>query len=186
MFETNQFRKGLKVEIDGEPYIMTEAQFVKPGKGQAFTRTRLKSLITGNVLDRTYKTGEKLAPAHLEEKTMQFLYQDPEGFHFMDTTSFEQVQIQKDQMGDAHYYLLPETEATVLFYKERAISVEVPNFVVMPVADCEPGVRGDTATGATKNATMGTGLVVRVPLFVDQGEKLRIDTRTGEYVERVK
>jgi len=186
MYDTNQFRKGLKVEIDGEPYIMTDCQFVKPGKGNAFTRTKLKSLISGNVLDRTYKTGERLDKANLEEMTMQFLYEDADGHHFMDTTTFEQVVISAKNLGDQKLYLMPEIEVEVLFHNNIPISIELPNFVVMAIAHTEPAVKGDTATGATKDATLVTGLVVKVPLFVSGDEKLKVDTRTGEYVERVK
>jgi elongation factor P len=186
MYQTNEFRKGLKVEIDGEPYIIVEAQFVKPGKGQAFTRTRLKSLISGNVIDRTYKSGEKVPKAAVEEVTMQFLYIAGDEYNFMDLSSYETMAIQKDNLFDAWRWLKESLEVQVLLYKGRAISIDLPNFVELKVTYCEPGAKGDTAQGATKVAELESGATVNVPLFVEQGETLRIDTRTGDYVERVK
>jgi len=185
MYQTSDIRKGLKVEIDGNPYIVVEFQFVKPGKGQAFTRTKLKNLLTGSVLDRTFKTGETLEPTDIEEKEMQYLYEDGEFYHFMDTGDFSQVAITHEVVGDAKNYLLEEMVATVMFYKGNPISIEVPNFVELEITYCEPGVKGNTATGATKTATLSTGLEVQVPLFIEQGEVLKIDTRTREYVGRV-
>ena len=186
MYATNEFRKGLKIEIDGEPYLMVEAQFVKPGKGQAFTRTRLKSLVSGNVIDRTYKSGEKVAKAPVEETDMQYLYSDGEDFNFMDLNRYETIAIPQDQLDDAWKWFRESLEVKVLMYKGRAISVELPNFVNLEITYCEPGVKGDTATGATKLATLESGAEVQVPLFINQNEKIRIDTRTGSYVERVK
>jgi len=186
MYATNEFRKGLKVEIDGEPFIIVEAQFVKPGKGQAFTRTKLKSLITGNVIDRTYRSGEKVAKANVEEVDMQFLYTAGDDFNFMDLTSYETLAIDREQLGAACKWLTESLEVKVLLYDGRPISIDLPNFVELEVTYCEPGVKGDTATGATKVAELESGASVNVPLFVEQGEKLRIDTRTGDYVERVK
>ncbi len=186
MYQTNEFRKGLKVDLDGEPYLMVEAQFVKPGKGQAFTRTKLKSLITGNVIDRTYKSGEKIPKAAVEEVTMQFLYSDGDDYNFMDLTSYETIAISKDNLDEAWKWLSESLEVQVLLYKGRPISVDLPNFVELEVTYCEPGVKGDTAQGATKVAELESGATVNVPLFIEQGEKLRIDTRTGDYVERVK
>lgn len=186
MYQTNEFRKGLKVEIDGEPYLMVESQFVKPGKGQAFTRTKLKSLISGNVIDRTYKSGEKIAKAPVEESTMQFLYIDGDDFNFMDMESYETLNIPKENLGDAWKFLKESLEVQVLMYKGRAISCELPNFVVLEITYCEPGVKGDTAQGATKPATLESGAVVNVPLFINQGESVKVDTRTGDYLERVK
>jgi len=185
MYQTSDIRKGLKIEMDGAPWIVVEFQFVKPGKGQAFTRTKLKNLLTGNVVDRTYKTGETLEPADVEEKVMQYLYTDGELFHFMDTSDFSQVGIPEDNLGDATNWLIEEMEVTVLFYKSRPVSLDVPNFVELEITYCEPGVRGNTATGATKPATLSTGAIVNVPLFVEQGTVIKVDTRTGEYVGRV-
>jgi len=186
MYATNEFRKGLKVEIDNEPFIIVEAQFVKPGKGQAFTRTKLKSLISGNVIDRTYRSGEKVGKANVEEVDMQFLYAAGDDFNFMDLTSYETINIDREQLGDAWKWLTESLEVKILLYDGRPISIDLPNFVELEVTYCEPGVKGDTATGATKTAELESGASVNVPLFVEQGEKLRIDTRTGDYVERVK
>jgi elongation factor P len=186
MYDTNEFRKGLKVEIDGHPYVMVENQFVKPGKGQAFTRTKLKSLLSGNVLDRTYRSGEKLEKADIVEKSAQFLYSTEETYHFMDNENYEQFELQKDQLDDAWKWLLEDMTVDVLIYKGQPLSLTVPNFTVLEIVHCEPGVKGDTATNATKPATLTTGAEVYVPLFVNQNEKIKIDTRTGSYVERVK
>ena len=186
MYTTNEFRKGLKIEIDGEPFVMVESQFVKPGKGQAFTRTKLKSLISGNVIDRTYKSGEKVDKADVEETDMQFLYATGDAYNFMDLASYETMDITKEQLDDAWKWLTESLEVKVLLHKGLPISIELPNFVEMEVTYCEPGVKGDTATGATKVAELSSGATVNVPLFIEQGEKLRIDTRTGGYVERVK
>ena len=185
MYQTSDIRKGLKVEMDGAPWIVTEFQFVKPGKGQAFTRVRLKNLLNGNVLDRTFKTGETLAPADIEEKPMQYLYSDGELWHFMDTADFSQVGIQEEALGEQKQWLIEQMECQVLFYKGLPVSIEVPNFVELEITYTEPGVKGNTATGATKQAELSTGATVNVPLFVEQGTIIRIDTRTGEYVGRV-
>jgi len=186
MYNTNEFKKGIKVELDGDPYIMIEADFVKPGKGQAFTRVKLKNLNTGRVVDRTYKSGEKIKKADVSEQDMQFLYEQMGEYHFMNMETFEQVAIAKDHLGEAWRYLTEGLVCIVLFHNNVPISVEVPNFVNLKIAYCEPGIKGDTATGATKPATLSTGHVVYVPLFIEEGERLRVDTRTGEYVERAK
>ena len=174
MYETSDIRKGLKIEVDGDPWIFVSFQFVKPGKGVAFTRTRIKNMITGAVRDVTYRTGEKLKPAALDESRMQYLYRDGDEFHFMDTTTYDQVALQEDTLGDAPKFLKENDEVDVLFFSGRAVSIT------------EPGVKGDTASGATKPATLETGHVVYVPLFINEGEVLKVDTRSGEYVERVK
>ncbi len=186
MYNTNEFRKGLKVELDNDPYIMVESQFVKPGKGQAFCRVRLKNLINGRVVDRTYKSGEKIKKADVVEQEMQFLYSQGDEYHFMNSETYEQVVIGKESLGDSWKYLSEGLLCTVLFHNNLPITVEVPNFVVLEITQCEPGVRGDTATGATKPVTFSTGYTVTVPLFIEQGERLKIDTRTGQYVERAK
>ena len=185
MYETSDIRKGLRIEIDGNPFSIVDFQFVKPGKGNAFTRTKLKNMITGAVLDRTFKTGEKLKPANTEEKTMQFLYADSE-YHFMDTSSYEQIDLEPDAVGDAIQYLIENMEIQILFFNDLPIGVSLPNFVVLQVVETAPGEKGNTVTGATKPATLSTGYSVNVPLFIKEGEHLKIDTRTGEYVERVK
>ena len=186
MYETSDIRKGLKIEMDGDPWIVVSFQFVKPGKGVAFTRTRIKNMITGAVLDPTYRTGEKLKPAAMEESRMQYLYREGDEFHFMDTSTFDQVMLTEDTLGDAPKFMKENEEVDVLFFKGRPVSVTVAMFVELEVTHTEPGVKGDTASGATKPATLETGHVVNVPLFIEQGERLKIDTRNGEYVERVK
>jgi elongation factor P len=186
MYSTPDFRKGLKIEINGEPFTMVEFQHVKPGKGGAFVRTTLKSLISGNVIDRTFRSGEKVDRPNLEEKEMQFLYESEGEFHFMDNETYEQLFLTEGQLGDARNYLQENVTVTVLFHNGKPIGVEVPIFVELTVASTEPGVRGDTASGGTKPAILETGLTVQVPLFINEGEVLRIDTRTGKYMERVR
>ena len=186
MYDTNEFRKGLKIEIDGHPYVMVENQFVKPGKGQAFTRVKLKSLLSGNVIDRTYRSGEKVEKADIAEKSAQFLYSTEDTYHFMDNENYEQVELQKDQLEDGWKWLKEDMTVDMLIYKGHPISLTVPNFTVLEIVHCEPGIKGDTATNATKPATLSTGAEVNVPLFINQNEKIKIDTRTGQYVERVK
>ena len=186
MYDTSEIRKGLKFEIDGEPYTVLEFQFVKPGKGNAFTRCKIKNLITGSVMDRTYRSGEKLQEASLEERHMQFLYQDDGGFHFMDQESYEQVSLPSQVVGDDAKFMFEGLALEVLQHNGKPISLTLPNFVELQVAETDPGMKGDTVTGARKAATMSTGAVIQVPLFIERGEKLKIDTRTGEYVERVR
>ncbi len=185
-YQTSDFRNGLKVEIDGDPYVMTYFQFVKPGKGTAFTRTKLKNLISGSTLERTYRTGETVLQADIEESPMQFLYEDGDLFQFMDMESYEQVGIHKDLIGDDTDYLIDNIEVQVLKFKGRPVTLELPNFIEDEITYCEPGVKGNTAQGATKPATLACGKTVNVPLFVDQGERIKVDTRTHSYVSRVK
>ena len=185
MYDTSDFRNGLKVEIDGTPYLMVYFQFVKPGKGTAFTRTKLKNMLTGAVIERTFRTGEKVKAADVDERTMQFMYEDGEFHHFMNTETYEQVQIPSDSIADEAKYLTDDLEVTVLFYKDRPVSISLPNFIESEIVYCEPGVRGNTAQGATKPAELACGATVQVPLFVEQGEVIRVDTRTGQYVSRV-
>ena len=186
MYDTSEIRKGLKFEMDGDPFTVLDFQFVKPGKGNAFTRCKIKNLVTGAVMDRTWRSGEKLKEASLDEREMQFLYQDEEGFHFMDQQSYEQHALPADVVGDDAKYLLEGLGIMILTHNAKPISLTLPNFVELEVVETDPGVKGDTVTGGRKPATMNTGAVINVPLFIDRGEKLRIDTRTGEYVERVK
>ena len=186
MYETSDFRKGLRIEIAGHPYIMVDNQFVKPGKGQAFNRVKIKSLINGNVIDRTYKSGEKVDKADVNDISMQFLYEADGAFHFMDNKNYEQVELTKEQMNDAWKWITEEMVVDILMYKGIPMSVTVPNFTILEITYCEPGIKGDTATSAVKPATLSTGAVVNVPLFVHQNEKIKIDTRTGAYVERAK
>lgn len=186
MYTTTDFRKGLKIEIGGEPYLIVDFQHVKPGKGGAFVRTRLKSLITGNVIDQTFRSGDRVDKPDLEEREMQFLYEAEEEYHFMDTKNYEQLFLTPDQLGEGKGYLKENLVIKALFHNGKPIGVEFPNFVELKVIQTEPGVRGDTATGATKPATLESGAVIQVPLFVEGGEVIRIDTRTHEYIERVK
>ena len=171
--------------MDGDPYIVLEFQFVKPGKGTAFTRTKIRNLISGAVLDHTYKSGEKLKPADTEDREMQFLYSDGD-FHFMDNNNYEQVSLESSIVGEAVNYLTENMMIEVSFFKGRSIGLSLPNFVVLEVIETAPGEKGNTVTGASKPAVVSTGYSVNVPLFVNEGDQLRVDTRTGEYVERVK
>jgi elongation factor P len=183
--DTSQFRNGLKIELDGEPFTMIYFQHVKPGKGGAFVRTKVKNLKTGRVLDRTFRSGERLEEADVIERKMQYLYQDGEDLVFMDTESFEQFPFSAKQVGDSRKWLKENLDVEVLFWRSNPINLELPSFVEYDIKQCDPGVKGDTAQGATKPATLETGAVVQVPLFVKEGERIRVDTRTSEYVERV-
>ena len=169
MADTSDLKKGFKILIDGQPYSVVESQFVKPGKGQAFFRTKLKNMVTGAVIDRTYKSGEKLEQADTEERRMQSLYPDGDAWVFMDTQSYEQLTVSNAQLGDTAYYLLDGTECEVMLFKNRPIGVTVPNFVELTVSETEPGFKGDTSSNTTKPATLETGLQVHVPLFVNPG-----------------
>ena len=184
MYSTAEFRRGLKIEIDGKPYTIVEFQHVKPGKGGAFVRTKLKNLETGQVLEQTFRSGAKVDIPDLEENNVQYLYQDGDSYVFMDNDTYDQLFIAEEYLGDAVDYLKPNIDVKVVFFNGKPIGVELPITVELEVTDTEPGLKGDTATGATKNATLETGLVVQVPLFIEQGEVLKIDTRTGEYLER--
>jgi elongation factor P len=184
MYSTADFRRGLKIEIDGKPFVIVEFQHVKPGKGGAFVRTKLKNLETGQVLDQTFRSGAKVGKPDLEEKYVQYLYQEGDQYVFMDTQTYDQVYVHRDYLTEAIPFMHPNIEVQLLYFKGRPIGVELPTFVVLEVTETEPGVKGDTATGATKPATLETGHVVQVPLFINQGDKLKIDTRTGEYLER--
>ncbi len=183
---TSEFRKGLRILVDNEPFTIVEFQHVKPGKGGAFVRTRLKSLVTGNVLERTYRSGDKAEVPELEEREMQYLYKEGTNYYFMDQNTYDQMFIEEDQLGDAKNYLKEGLVAQVLIYQGKTIGVDIPNFVNLVITQTEPGIRGDTAQNATKPALLETGATIQVPLFVEQGEMVRIDTRTGQYLERVK
>jgi elongation factor P len=186
MFTTSDFRKGLKIEIGGEPFTIVDFQHVKPGKGGAFVRTRLKSLTSGNVLDMTFRSGDKVDKPDLEEREMQFLYETNGEYHFMDTNNYEQLFLTGEHLGDSKGFLKENLVIKALFHNKRPLGIEVPMFVELKVTQTEPGVRGDTATGATKPATLESGAVIQVPLFVNEGDILRVDTRTREYITRVK
>ena len=184
--DTSQFRNGLKFLLDGQPFVMTFFQHVKPGKGGAFVRTKIKNLVNGKVLERNFRSGERVELADIEEKHMQYLYLDGDNFVFMDQESFDQLPFSQATVGDARLFLKENMEVEVLFWNNRPINIDLPSFVELVVTKCDPGVKGDTASGATKPATLETGAVVNVPLFIKEGDALRIDTRTGEYVDRAK
>lgn len=185
MISTNDFRTGLTIEVDGEIYTVVEFQHVKPGKGSAFVRSKLKNLRTGAVIERTFRAGEKVPRAHLERKEMQYLYREGDSYVFMDNETYDQVSLTAEQLGENVKYLKENMNIYLLTHEGNLIGIELPNFVELKVVEAEPGVRGDTATGGTKSATLETGLVIQVPLFVEVGDVVRVDTRTGEYLERV-
>lgn len=183
---TNQFRPGLKIMIDGDPCNIIENQFVKPGKGQAFNKVRYRNLLTGRVLDKNFRSGDTVEGAEIVEREMQFLYHDGEHWHFMDPESYEQFAVNEPAMGDGGKWVKEQDLCSVMLWNGVPITVTPPNFVNLAVSETEPGVRGDTSGGGSKAATLETGAVIRVPLFIDVGEVLRVDTRTGEYVSRAK
>ena len=185
MYSTTDFRKGLKIEIDGEPYLMVDFQHVKPGKGSAFVRTRIKSLVTGRVLDKTYRSGDKVDKPDLEEHDAQYLYPEGDTYHFMNTETYEQFMIPQEVLGDAALYLKENTVIAVLFHNGRPLNVDLPTFMELKVTVAEPGVKGDTSTGATKPVTLETGLQLNVPLFINEGDTIKVDTRDGAYAEKV-
>jgi elongation factor P len=186
MYEAADLRKGLKIQIEGEPYIITDFSFVKPGKGQALYKCRLKNLITGAQFDRNYRSGDRFEPADLEEHAMEFLYHEGNQYCFMNTSTYEQVYMEEKQVGDAKNFLTNNLKVNVSFFRSRPMAISLPTFVDLKVVRADPGVKGDTATGATKPVTLETGYEIQVPLFIEQGETLRLDTRTGQYVSRVK
>jgi len=186
MYDSGDLRKGLKIAIDGDPYVIIQFEFVKPGKGQALYKCKLKNMVTGSQFDRTYRSGDKFNPANLEEYQMEYLYSDGERYCFMNTTTYEQEFLIKSQVGESINFLKENTVCNVLFFEGRPIGVALPNFVDLRIAEAEPWAKGDTAAGSTKPATLETGYVVQVPPFIEEGELVRIDTRTGQYVERVK
>lgn len=183
---TNDFRAGVKVEMEGQPYTIVSNEFVKPGKGQAFNRVRLKHLITGRTIDRTFKSGDKLDVADIVETEMRMLYREQDGIVFMDDKSFEQIKIPLESIGDTMQWMLEDLLYEVIIYKGQPVSVLPPTFMEMKITRTDPGVRGDTASGRVlKPAETESGAKIQVPLFVDEGEVVKIDTRTGEYVSRV-
>ncbi len=186
MYSTVDFKKGLKIEIDETPYVIVDFLHVKPGKGGAFVRTKLKNLLTGRVLDQTFRSGEKVKRPDLMEREVQYLYREDDNFYMMDNDTFEQIIITADQMGEATLYLTENTNVKVLFFNQQPVAVELPTFVELEVVETEPGVRGDTATGGNKPAMLETGATIQVPLFINEGDRVKVDTRTGEYMERVK
>lgn len=186
MYSTNQFRKGLKIEHTGKPFVIVDFQFVSPGKGAAFVRTKLKNLETGQVVEVTYKSGEKVAEPDLEYREMQYLYSDGSSYTFMDNESYDQISLSEDELGDNKYFIIENSMVKVTFYKGKAVSVEIDNFVELEVAETQPNIKGDTSSGGGKPATLQTGLTITVPFHINVGDVLRVDTRTSEYVEKVK
>ncbi len=185
-YNTNEFRSGLKIMIDNDPCSIVENEFVKPGKGQAFNRVKIRNLKTGRILEKTFKSGESVEAADVVESEMQYLYTDGEFWHFMDQESYEQMSADKQAVGEAQKWLKEQDLCQITLWNGSILSVTPPNFVNLVVTETDPGLRGDTSSGGSKPATMETGAVVKVPLFINQGEVLKIDTRTGEYVSRVK
>ncbi len=183
--DTAQFRNGLKLEIDSQPFTITYFQHVKPGKGGAFVRTKLKNLLNGKTVDRTFRSGEKLDEADITENSMQYLYQDTSGRIFMDSESYDQIPIGDDVLGRAVDFLLENMEVQVLFWKGNPVNIQLPNYIEARVTKSDPGLKGDTSSGASKPATLETGATLNVPLFIEEGDLIRVDTRNGEYSERV-
>ncbi len=186
MISAGDFRKGVTFEINGQPYVVVDFQHVKPGKGAAFVRTKYKNLVTGSIREEAFNPSEKFPKAHVETKEMQYLYSDGELYYFMDNETYDQIPLTHEQVEDAIIYLKENDNATLKFYKGKVFQVEAPNFVVLEITESEPGIKGDTASNVTKKATVETGAVVNVPLFVNEGDKIKIDTRTGDYLSREK
>lgn len=184
MISTNEFKTGVTVTIDGDAWQVVEFQHVKPGKGAAFVRAKLRNLCTGAVVEQTFNAGVRLPKAHIDRREMQYLYESDGMYVFMDNESYEQSELSKEQLGSALNFLKENMDVKIMFYGTRVIGVDLPNTVILKVVETEPGVRGDTATGGSKPAKMETGYVVRVPLFINEGEELAIDTRTGDYISR--
>jgi elongation factor P len=185
MYNASDLRKGLKIEIDGDPYVITEFQFVKPGKGQALYRCKLKNIINGSTMDRTYRSTDKLGKPDLMQREMVYSYPEGDHYVFMDESSYEQITVDKDVVGDMKFFLVEDMQVKVLFFNDVAIDLEMPNFVEKQITETEPGARGDTATNVTKPAKVDNGYEIHVPLFIKEGDWVRIDTRTGEYADRV-
>ncbi len=186
MYSTAEFKKGLKIELDGVPYVIADFQHVKPGKGGAFVRTKLKSLLTGRILDQTFRSGEKVKRPDLVEREMQYLYREGDRFCMMDNETFEQIMLTEDQVGEARLFLMENLDVKILFFNQQPVGVDLPLFVELEVTETEPGVKGDTASGGTKPATLESGLTIQVPLFISEGDRVKVDTRTGAYIERAK
>ncbi|MBQ9146048.1 MAG: elongation factor P [Clostridia bacterium] len=179
------FRKGITFEMEGNVMVIVDFQHVKPGKGAAFVRTKIKNVMTGSVLERTFNPTDKFETAHIERKAMEYLYYDGEFYYCMDTETYEQIPLTQDQMGDALNFIVENSKVTVSFYREKPFSVEPENFVTLQITICEPAVRGDTATAGTKPATLETGFKIQVPMFVNEGDYIKVDTRDGTYMSRV-
>ena len=186
VYSCSDLKKGLKILIDGQPHVITDFDFAKPGKGQALYRCRLRNMLSGSQFDRTYRSGETFEQASLEERDMQYLYKDENGYVFMDAQTYDQLHIDEDAVGDQHYFLADNMQVRVLLFDGRGIDMTLPNFVEQEVTSADPWVKGDTAAGNNKPATVSSGYTLQVPSFVETGDVIRIDTRTGAYVTRVK
>lgn len=184
MYSTSDFKKGMAIMYQGRPYQIIDCQHHKPGKGAAVVRTKLRDLLTGITVDPTFRSGDKVERPDLEERNGQFLYESEGSYHFMDPASFEQYEVSPDIIDDKKNYMMENMDVKMLFFEGKIISVDLPNHVVLPIVECDPAVRGDTVSGATKPARLSTGYTCHVPLFVNEGDKIRVDTRTGEYIER--
>ncbi len=185
--QTTELKKGAKVEVDGKPFVITKSDFTNPGKGSAFVKVKLKNLETGAVIERTYKSGVSTGVIRpdLEEREVEYMYADQDGFNFMDQSNYETIHITNERIGDDKDWLQEGIKLKVLYFKSNPISIELPNFVALKITQTDPGLKGDTAQGGTKKATLETGAQVNVPLFIKEGEVIKIDTRTGDYIERV-
>ena len=186
MIYASDFRKGVTFEMNGDPHVVLDFQYVKPGKGAAFVRTKYRNILTGATREEAFNPNDKFPKAHIETKTMQYLYNDGELYYFMDEETYDQIPMTADLVEDAIKYIKENDTVTIKFYKGQAFTVEAPNFVDLVVTETEPGVKGDTATNVTKAATVETGAVIQVPIFINEGEKIQIDTRSGEYLGRSK
>ena len=184
MISATDLRKGMRVLVEGEPYVVVDFSHAKMGRGRPHTKAKLKHLITGSVFEKTYLSSESFGEPDLEHRKMQYLYNDADGYHFMDSASYEQTALSADSLGDSRLYLMENQEYSILFFEGRAISLDLPASVVLTVVESEPAIKGDSVTNIQKSAKMETGLEIKVPLFVKEGDKLKIDTRTGEYIER--
>lgn len=184
MISSNDFRTGVTIEMDGDAYQVVDFQHVKPGKGSAFVRTKLKNVRTGGVIEKTFSAGEKIPKAHLERREMQYLYNDGEAFIFMDVNNFEQMPLRDDQMGEGTKYLKENMNVSILLFQGNIIGVDLPSQVELTVVETEPGIKGDTASGGSKPATLETGAVVRVPFFINVGDVIQVNTKTGDYIGR--
>jgi elongation factor P len=186
MYSASDLKKGLRIKLDNEPYIVTEFNFVKPGKGQALYRSKLRNMITGAQFERTFRSADTFEPADLREKKMQYLYKEEKKYCFMDNESYEQVFLTEEQVGEAKNFFIDNLEVEILFFEDRPLGVTVPNFVDLVVVEAEPWAKGDSVSGKTKPVTLQTGYQIQVPPFIEEGEKIRVDTRRGEYLTRVK
>ena len=184
MISTNDFRTGTTITIENDPWQVVDFQHVKPGKGAAFVRVKIKNLSSGAIVERTFNSGEKFPKAHIDRREMEYLYSSDDNYVFMDTENYEQIEISVDTLGNATSFLKENMKVSIMMYSSKILGIDLPNVVELTVVETDPGIKGDTATGGSKNATVDTGYVVKVPLFIEVGDVLRIDTRSGDYVER--